>query len=133
MTGRVLADPQISAENEAWFSAAASGELLIKHCDGCDRAFHYPRDRCPLCHSAQTRWIPASGRGEVYSFTVLRRAPQPYCVASVALAEGPRMLTNIVDCDFDDLHCGMTVEVAFIKTQGGITMPVFKPISGEQM
>jgi len=133
MTDRILTDPQITAENEPWFAAAANGELLVKRCDGCGRAFHYPRDRCPLCHCAQTRWTQASGRGAIHSFTVLRRAPEPYCVASVELAEGPRLLTNIVDCNFDDLRCGMPVEVAFMKTQGGISIPVFKPLSGEQM
>lgn len=133
MTARMLTDPQITAENETWFAAAANGELLVKQCDRCDRAFHYPRDHCPLCHCAQTRWTQASGRGSIYSFTVLRRAPVPYCVASVELAEGPRLWTNIVDCDFDDLRCGMQVEVAFLKTQGGISIPVFTPIPGEKM
>ena len=131
MSARILIDPQITAENEPWFTAAANGKLLVKRCDGCGRAFHYPRDRCPLCHCAQTRWTTASGFGSIYSFTVLRRTAEPYCAASVELAEGPRLLTNIVDCDFDDLRCGMSVEVAFTKTQGGITIPVFRPIPGE--
>ena len=133
MITRLLADPQITAENEAWFTAAENGELLVKRCDGCGRAFHYPRDHCPLCYCAQTRWTQASGRGSIYSFTVLRRAPEPYYAASVELAEGPRLLTNIVDCDFGDLRCGITVEVVFVKTQGGISIPVFTPVLGEQM
>ena len=132
MTGRVMADPQVTAENEQWFAAAAKGELLVKRCDGCVRAFHYPRDRCPLCYCALTRWTRAVGRGRIHSFTVLRRAQEPYCVASVELAEGPRMLTNIVDCDFDRLECGMAVEVVFRETQGGLSMPVFTPIAGER-
>jgi uncharacterized OB-fold protein len=96
----------------------------------------YPRPFCPSCASTRVAWIEASGRGTVYSFTVNRRgqADLPayreagtYVLAYVELEEGPRMLTNIVDCDPDSVHIGQRVEVVFHDTGQGTALPRFRP------
>ena len=61
----------------------------------------------------------------------MRRAPVPYAMAYVTLAEGPRMLTNIVDCDFDKLKIGQAVKVVFKPTDGGPPLPMFTPVDGD--
>jgi uncharacterized OB-fold protein len=128
MTGdRLLPAPEVTPDIAPFYEAAAAGRLLIKACLACGQAFHYPRDLCPFCISDRTEWREASGRGAIYAFTVMRRAPIPYAVASVALAEGPQMLTNIVDCDFDALSSGMPVRVVFRPTDGGPPVPMFTP------
>jgi uncharacterized OB-fold protein len=127
MTERPIANPDLNPEIEPYFAAAAEGRLLVKTCVGCGESFHYPRALCPFCHSAETEWRDASGRGEIYAFTVLRRAPIPYAVASVRLAEGPQMITNIVDCDLDGLRSGMPVRVVFKPSIDGIAVPMFAP------
>eukprot|EP01037_Dinobryon_pediforme_P012411 gene12411-12497_t len=53
----------------------------------------------------------------------MRRAPEPYVIAYVTLAEGPTMLTNIVGCDFDALRVGQPVRLAWVETQGGPPVP----------
>ena len=88
---------------------------------------HYPRTICPFCFSDKTEWIEASGKGTIYSYSVMRRAPVPYAMAYVTLAEGPRMVTNIVDCDFDKLKCEQAVKVVFKPTDGGPPLPMFTP------
>jgi uncharacterized OB-fold protein len=127
MAERPIPAPELNPEILAYFEAAAEGRLLVKACRACDQAFHYPRAICPYCHSSDTEWREASGRGTIYSFSVLRRAPIPYAVASVALAEGPQMITNIVDCDLDGLHCDMPVRVVFKPSEGGPPVPMFTP------
>jgi uncharacterized OB-fold protein len=127
MAERPIPAPDIYPEIEPYFAAAAEGRLLLKACVDCDKPFHYPRAHCPFCLGANTEWRAASGRGEIYAFTVLRRAPVPYAVASVALAEGPHMLTNIVDCDFEALRSGLPVRVVFTPTEGGPPVPMFTP------
>ena len=97
-------------------SARAAGE-----------AHHYPRTICPFCSSDKTEWIEASGKGTIYSYSVMRRAPVPYAMAYVTLAEGPRMVTNIVDCDLDKLKCEQPVKVVFKPTDGGPPLPMFTP------
>ena len=74
-------------------------------------------------------WTDATGTVTIYSATVTRRAgPVPFMLAYVTLDEGPTMMTNIVDCgDFDDVKIGQRVTVTFKKTEGGVTMPMFKP------
>jgi uncharacterized protein len=70
----------------------------------------------------------ASGRGTIYTFSVMRRAKEPYAIAYVTLAEGPTMMTNIVDCDFDKLSIGQAVSVIFKDTESGPPVPMFRPV-----
>ena len=75
-----------------------------------------------------TEWCSLSGLGTIYSVSVTRRAgPIAYAIAYVALDEGITLLTNIVDCDFDDLKIGQRVEVTFKPAEGGAMVPMFKP------
>ena len=91
------------------------------------RLHHYPRAICPFCFSDKTEWIEASGKGTIYSYSVMRRAPVPYAIAYVTLDEGLTMMTNIVDCDLDKLKCGQAVKVVFKPTDGGPPVPMFTP------
>jgi hypothetical protein len=74
-----------------------------------------------------TDWLQASGRGTVYSYSIMRRAPVPYAIAYVTLEEGVTMLTNIVDCDLDAIRIGQAVTVVFKPTEGGPPVPMFAP------
>ena len=103
------------------------GKLLVKRCTACGERHHYPRAICPFCGSDRTEWTEASGRGTVYSYSVLRRAPIPYAIAYVTLAEGPTMMTNIVDCDLDAIRIGQAVRVVFKPTEDGPPVPMFAP------
>jgi uncharacterized OB-fold protein len=71
--------------------------------------------------------VEASGRGRIYTFSVMRRAPEPYAIGYVTLDEGPSMLTNFVDCDFDKLCIGQSVRLTFTPTEGGPPVPTFTP------
>ena len=76
---------------------------------------------------APSVWQEASGRGTVYTYSVMRRAPVPYCIAYVTLAEGPTMMTNIVDCDLDTVRIGQAVRLVFKPSEGGPPVPMFTP------
>ncbi|MBM3621021.1 MAG: Zn-ribbon domain-containing OB-fold protein [Alphaproteobacteria bacterium] len=116
-----------SPETEEYWAAAKEGKLLVKKCKSCGRTHHYPRSLCPYCFSDKTEWTTASGKGVLYSYSVMRRAPIPYALAYVTLAEGPTMMTNMVDCDFDKLKVGQAVKVVFKPTEGGGALPCFTP------
>jgi uncharacterized protein len=128
-TSRELAPPVITVESKAFFDAARQGRFLIPVCTACDRAHWYPRAICPFCASDKVEWREASGRGTVYTFSIMRRVKEPYIIAHVTLAEGPTMLTNIVACDADDLRIGQAVTVVFQDTDHGLPVPLFKPLS----
>src|SRR5262249_18728695 len=85
---------------------AAQGRLMIKHCTACHQPHHYPRSICPFCGSDATEWRPASGRGTIYTYSIMRRVPEPYAIAYVTLEEGPTMMANIVDCDLRAVRAG---------------------------
>jgi uncharacterized protein len=115
-----------NAEEGPFFDAAAAGRFVLKSCTSCGKVHWYPRAACPFCHSTDTVWIAGCGRGVVQSWTVMRRVPVPYALAFVTLEEGPTMMTNLVDCDFDALHVGMPVDLVFGQANG-VVVPRFRP------
>ena len=125
--------PLVEAETRPFWDAAREGRLLIQHCDPCGEPYFYPRPFCPRCWSDRVRWVEASGRASLYTYSVVHwndlppfKARAPYVAAVVDLAEGPRMMTNLVDCDPAELTIGMPLEVAY-RNEGEITVPVFRP------
>jgi uncharacterized protein len=124
---RKLAPPVVTAEGKAFFDAARQGRFMIPVCTACNRAHWYPRAICPFCASDKVGWREASGKGTIYTFSVMRRVKEPYIIAHVTLAEGPTMLTNIVDCDTETVRIGQPVTVVFQETENGQPVPMFKP------
>ncbi|MFO1306070.1 MAG: OB-fold domain-containing protein [Burkholderiales bacterium] len=127
MTATSLPAPQPNPETQAFWDATARGEFLLRHCEACERAHWYPRALCPHCGSDKTTWRRASGDATLYSFSIMRRVAEPYAIAYVTLAEGPTMLTSIVECRFEELHVGQRLRVAFAQAENGFAVPVFKP------
>jgi len=124
---RTIPSPLVSVENEAFRNAAKEGRFMVPTCTVCGKAHWYPRAICPFCASDKVEWRAASGKGTIYTYSVMRRAKEPYAIAYVTLAEGPTMMTNIVDCDFDALRVGQPVAVVFKDTENGPPVPMFKP------
>ncbi len=87
LSRRALPDPPESPESTAFVAAAREGRFLLRRCIACGKAHWYPRARCPFCFG-ETAWEEASGRGTVYSYTVLAREAPPRSLAYVALEEG---------------------------------------------
>jgi uncharacterized OB-fold protein len=113
---------------EPFQAAASEGRFLIPQCGACNRFHWYPRALCPFCFSDNIAWQSASGRGTVYSYTVMRRAKPTYAIAYVQLEEGPTMMTNIVGCDLDAIRIGMAVGLVFQPAENGPLVPMFKPM-----
>ena len=124
---RKIPAPEANPETRPFWEAAAKGRLLIGKCASCGKPHYYPRAICPLCGSDATELVEASGRGTVYSYSVMRRVPVPYALAYVTLDEGVTMMTNIVDCDLDAIRIGQRVQVVFKPTDGGPPVPMFSP------
>jgi uncharacterized OB-fold protein len=119
--------PEANPETQPFWDATARGQLLLKRCKACGELHYYPRAICPFCFSDKTEWEAVSGRGKIYSYSVMRRAPEPYAIAYVTLAEGVTMLTNIVDCDLDQIRIGQDVRLVFKPTDGGPPVAMFAP------
>jgi uncharacterized protein len=127
--------PIADEETAPYWQGAREGRLRVKRCRPCDRPFFYPRTYCPSCGSSDTDWVDVSGRGTIYSYTVIAHhdvAPfkdwLPYVVALVELDEGPRLVTNIIGCAPNEVTVGRRVEVVFDRVDESVTLPKFKPI-----
>ena len=131
-------EPVVHDDARPYWEAAAEGRLLLPRCTACGTTIWYPRGFCPACGSLEVEWVELPGTGEVYSFAVARRGQgasaeaAPYVLAYVELdlpdgRPGPRMITNIVDCDPGSVSVGDRVEVVFHPTDGGLALPRFRP------
>ena len=106
----------------------------MQKCRDCGGLTFIPQLVCSHCFSGNLEWVRGSGRGNVYSYTVVWR-PQtpafeaPYVVAIVDLQDGYQILTNIVDCDPSEVHIGMPVEVDFRPASEEIVLPFFRPMA----
>jgi uncharacterized protein len=121
--------PQLNAVTRPFWEAAARGQLTWP-----------PLPSCGECGSAALEWTRLSGRGMVYSFTVIRQivgGPSarafepdiPYVVAWIDLEEGPRLVSNIVGCPIEQVTIGMAVEVVLEQASAEIWLPKFKPLA----
>ncbi|EHI10522.1 Zn-ribbon domain-containing OB-fold protein [Mycolicibacterium thermoresistibile] len=123
--------PEIDTDSEAWWAAIQDGTLMVNHCRACRRNSLYPRPFCPHCWSESVELRPASGRGRLYTWSVVHQSGRdPYVVAMVDLLEGPRVMTAVEGCDIDALAADAELEVAYRTDDGGFTVPVFRLCGG---
>lgn len=123
---------QHDAVTAAWWEATAARRLLLQACERCTAVQHPPRAVCIGCASSNLGWREASGAGIIDSFTVVARQVRaeiepPYIVARIRLAEGPLLLTNVVDADPSSVVCDQPVRLVWRLEAGGRQYPTFTP------
>jgi uncharacterized OB-fold protein len=128
--------PQPDRVSAEYWAACARGELMVQQCTDCGTRQFYPRALCTAC-GGEPAWLTTSGRGTVHTFTVIRqygmppfRDELPYVVAMVELPEGPLIMGNVTDCEVDDVHVGLPVEVHFKKIDDEVGIPFWRPAAG---
>jgi uncharacterized OB-fold protein len=124
--------PPLDDSSRPYWTAGASGELRIAHCETCRRYVHPPEAGCPDCGGALD-FVAVSGDATVFTYTVAHQqfhpdVPTPFVIAIVELVEqvGLRLVTNIIDCDPAALAPGLPVRVRF-EQHGTMFVPVFAP------
>lgn len=124
--------PTVTPDTRFFWDGLRDDRLLVQRCEECGRLRHPPRPMCPHCTSLAWTAVPASGRGTVVSF-VLPRHPQwpwfddDYVVALVELAEGVRIVSNLVDVAPDAVRIGLPVVVRFERFDDDLVLPLFAP------
>jgi hypothetical protein len=135
--------PAINRDNQFFWDGARAHELRIQTCNVCGERYFPPTPRCWKCGSLDMGWTVASGRGSLYSWAVPHH-PQangfryPVLVGLVELAEGTRLVSNIVDCATEDLQIGMPLELCWLDShpalvegaddsRGPVSLPQFRP------
>lgn len=138
MTEFVNPLPELTSVSKPFYSAARKGKLLIQRCTQCQRSIFYPKVICPHCLSTDLDWFESSGRGKVYSYTIVQSgAPEafklavPYVIAVIDLDEGVRMLSWIVDCNPAEVVCDMEVHVTFKNLDEHVALPMFRAVNQE--
>lgn len=118
-----------------WDGVRDSGVFRVVRCRACDRVHHYPRPFCPHCWSDDVEWVDASGAAILYTYSTVYlndlppfRDELPYVAAVVELAEGPRVMTRLVDCTLDELRIGMALTMTTRTLTDDITIPLFAPV-----
>ena len=117
-----------------FWEGAKRHELVMPRCKMCDRLFFYPREACPECLSPEIDWVKVSGRGRLHSFTVIHQPANPafqedvpYIYAMIQLDEGPRMISNLVECPVEDARVDMPVVAVYDDVTPEVTLVKFRP------
>ena len=124
--------PIVTDDRVVFWDAVAEQRLVAQRCGECGRLRHPPRPMCPHCHSLSIEVVELSGRGTLYSYSVLHH-PQhpafdyPVLAALVDLEEGVRMVSNLAGIEPNDIRIGMPLEVEFQEQDGGTYLPRFRP------
>nr|CAD6630340.1 DNA-binding protein [arsenite-oxidising bacterium NT-25] len=128
--------PEVTDVNRSYWDGLAAGQLRYQHCRHCGNNWLPAREHCPQCLSPEPEWQVSSGKGVVVSWIVYHHAYAPhlaarlpYDVTIVELAEGPRILTNIVNgAAGKKLTTGAEVELA-IEVEEGVSLPRFRLVN----
>jgi uncharacterized OB-fold protein len=129
--------PKPSKWSRPFWDAAKQHKLVLKKCKDCGHIDHPPYLYCTNCLSDNSEWIEAAGRAKLYAYAINEyNVPfpfwddMPYVVAMVDLAEGVRMISNIIECPHDSLKNGMELEVVFDDLSPEFTLPKWRPAKG---
>jgi uncharacterized protein len=126
--------PKPSPETRHYWEGCKAGELRLQRCRSCSEAYFPPRPFCPHCASRDVEVFKASGKATLYSYVINHRpradiGNEPHSIAVVELAEGPRMMTNIINCPQTPgaLQLDMPLQVVFGNESAEIALPYFEP------
>ncbi|MEV0115122.1 OB-fold domain-containing protein [Streptomyces sp. NPDC050844] len=125
--------PVINRDNAGFWEGVARHQLLIQRCGDC-RALRFPwLPGCNACGSLEWDTVEASGQGTVYSYVVMHHPPfpafdPPYAVALIDLAEGVRMVSNVVGVPSDKVRIGQPGLLEFQRVDEELELPVFRPV-----
>ena len=128
--------PRPTPDTKTYWEGCRQHQLLIQRCSECNKYQFYPRIICTACLSNNIEWVKAKGCGEILSYTIVRKAISeayaadvPYVIALIKLEEGPKMMSNIVNCQPDKVMIGMLVEVVFDDWSEELSIPMFQPVN----
>ena len=134
--GMPLPQPDPDSPDVGFWEACNHHELVVQRCSDCGVLRHTPELICHECYSFKYDWHKVSGKATVYShMNVVHpvhpalRDRVPFNVVLVELSDAPgiRMIGNLVDCAYEDIHIGMPVEVVFEDHPNeGVTLPLWK-------
>ena len=129
--------PIPAAVSRPFWDGLREGVLRVQQFRDCRRHVFYPRSLCPHCLSETLEWVEVSGRGRLYSYTLVRRAMHPafqqdvpYVYAIVELEEGPRVTSNVVNCPLEALRVDMPLRAVYDSVTPEITLLKFEPAQG---
>lgn len=127
--------PGVSSLNRPYWEGLTNHQLKLPRCHGCETVWYPPTPWCPVCHARDFDWQLLSGKGTVNSIAEIHisglpgyRENVPYNVVEVTLDEGPRILSNLIDIDTQDIQIGMAVEVVFDDVEEDLTLARFRPV-----
>ena len=126
--------PRPTPETQDFWDGCKAEELRLQKCNACTKVYFPPRPFCPACSSRDVASFKSSGKGTLHSYVINHRprpdmGSEPHSIAVVTLAEGPRMMTNVVGCPQtpEALQLDMPVEVVFDPVTDTISLPKFRP------
>jgi len=126
--------PLPNNEDKEFWAASKRHESVCQRCKDCGAWLWHPLVQCPQCYSFALGYEKISGRGKIYSYSIVKFNPSPiwqdavpYVLATVEMEEGIRMKFHLTNCDIEDVKIGMPVKITFQDVASDWTLPQFEP------
>jgi len=128
--------PALAGLTKEFYGFCRRRELRFQRCARCEAWRHVPRDMCAECGSFEWRWERSSGRGRIFTWTLVARAMHPafasdvpYAAVVIEMDEGVRIVSNVIDCPVDELTIDAPVEVVFEDVTDYVALPKFRRVA----
>ncbi|MBO4258923.1 bifunctional MaoC family dehydratase N-terminal/OB-fold nucleic acid binding domain-containing protein [Streptomyces griseorubiginosus] len=123
--------PVVNRDNAGFWEGMERHRLLIQRCTACGTLRFPWLPGCNACGGPDWGTVEASGEGTVYSYVVMHHPPfpafdPPYAVALIELAEGVRLISNVIGVPYDKVRIGLPVHLEFQSYDDELVLPVFR-------
>ena len=129
-----LAEIETTGEWKTFWEGLQRSEVLIQHCSSCGHKQFYPRYLCTAC-GGEPGWLSFDGEAVLYTYSIIRKHHQPpfkqmapYIVAMIDLGDGVRMMSNLINCELQEVEIGMRLQPAFVEAREGLTVLYWQPL-----
>lgn len=123
---------------QRFWDSLREGRIRVQRCSSCETFRHVPKEICAHCHSTAYSWEPVSGRGVVYTYTIVHRAPTPayqqrapYAIVHAEMEEGFRMVATMTGAAQECVEIGAPIRVVYSELSPEWTIVEFEPVTEE--
>lgn len=129
--------PAITLDTEEFWKSTKAHEAKLQKCNNCGKFWYYPGPLCHYCGSRDFTWTPITGKGSIWTYSLLERAKGnpyeddvPIAIIIVQLDDGPMMMSNLFDYEDEELAIGTRVTIDYEDVDDEVTLIVFTPDRG---
>ena len=129
-----LLPADVPAWHQPYWDSLRRHSVEVQKCDNCGAFRYVPKEICSQCFSTDYSWSSIRPTGEIYTFTIIHRAPTPayqagapYVIVHVTMDDGFRMIGGLMNVDPQTVRIGQRVKITYEDVTSEWTLLQFEP------